>query len=115
MTLPWTSRGGLEGRGYVEAQSSPECDGNYATEQTRKKFVEIPLVAMTRSFPNEVVDAKEISATKNKRECRAVVRTSDGKSVRINFTFERSSSRPDEFLYTLNIADPSDLLPGSSF
>jgi hypothetical protein len=72
------------------------------------------LVAMTRSFPEEVVDAKEISATENKRDCRAVVRTIDGKSIRINFTFERSS-RPDEFLYTLNIADPSDLLPGSSF
>jgi hypothetical protein len=93
----------------------PACDGAYATEQTRKLFIEIPLVAGTRSFPEEVVDAREISATENKRECRAVVRTSDGKSVRINFTFERNSSKPGEFFYSVNITDPSDLLPGSSF
>ena len=88
----------------------PECSSSYAAEQTRKKFVEIPLVAMTRSFPDELVDTREISSTENRRDCRAVMKTTNGRSVGIKFTFERSK-RMDEFFFTVEILDPSGLLP----
>lgn len=87
----------------------PECKSSYSDTTIKKLFTSMPLVAMTSAFPTDMVDVTEVSSTDQKRNCSAVIKTINGKSVGLTFTYNRNPNS-NEFFVSAQVSDPSNLL-----
>jgi hypothetical protein len=85
----------------------PECDSSYAAAQVKDVYIRMPAASLLGTLPNEVVNAKEVSSTADKRTCSAVMQTT-GAPVEIAYEFVKNS-QGDMFIQ-VKLANPQKLI-----